>query len=209
MSDKLKVTRERNYSAHHKLIGAARIAVESAIKREPGWSYAVIVGISLCGLAVEAICNAIGDRVVPEWDDFEPAPPKAKLRVICQALNIKYDKDGEPWKTLSWVIKMRNKLAHAKPEIIKAEHVWSREEYELYRHDQPISKLETHLTIKNAEIALNATDHMLLMLSQAVPLDKRIGLYSDAWHGHASLLAEHVPPKKAAKNGHKKKPKKA
>ena len=66
MSDKLKVTRERNYSAHHKLIGAARIAVESAIKREPGWSYAVIVGISLCGLAVEAICNAIGDRVVPE-----------------------------------------------------------------------------------------------------------------------------------------------
>ena len=124
------MTRERNFSAHHKLLGAARAAVKVAEAGQEGWSLSVITAITLCGLAVEAICNAIGDRVVVDWDDFEAAPPKAKLRLLCDKLDVPYDKGREPWGTLMWLLRVRNAIAHAKPELIQEEHHMTREEYE-------------------------------------------------------------------------------
>jgi hypothetical protein len=186
MIDKLKVTRERNFSAHHRLIGAARLALEDAEAKRPGWSYSQLTTITLCGLALEAICNAIGDRVVPDWMDFDPAPPKAKLRIICNHLQVEYDKDKEPWGTITWLIKMRNRIAHAKPELIKQEFHWTRDEYDRRQHEQPLSELEKEWTLENAKRAFAATQKVLALLTQAIPLDKRIGLFGDAWHHTAS-----------------------
>ena len=186
------MTRERNFSAHHKLLGAARAAVKVAEAGQEGWSLSVITAITLCGLAVEAICNAIGDRVVVDLDDFEAAPPKAKLRLLCDKLDVPYDKGREPWGTLMWLLRVRNAIAHAKPELIQEEHHMTREEYEERHYEQPQARLEKELTIKNARKALDAVEELLKQLLPKIAFDKRSGLAGDEWIGTASLLPE--PP---------------
>jgi hypothetical protein len=82
MKTKVKEVRKRMFSAHRMLIGAARVAVEDAEAKRPGWTYSQLTAITLCGLAIEAICNAVGKRVVTDWKDFERKSPNAKLRLL-------------------------------------------------------------------------------------------------------------------------------
>lgn len=188
MNEKVKVKQKRSFSAHHMLIGAARIAVEDAEAKKPGWSYSQLTAITLCGLAIEAICNAVGDRVVADWNDFESAPPNAKLRLLCEKLKVQYDKNKEPWSTVRWLLKQRNKIAHAKPQLLEEEHVWSRDEYDRRRKDCPLSDLERELSLGNAKRALNATKEVLLLLTEVIPVEERFGLYSDSWEGSARAI---------------------
>jgi len=188
MNDKVKVVRKRTFSAHHMLIGAARAAVEDAEAKRPGWSYSQLTAITLCGLAIEAICNAVGERVVTDWKDFESASPNAKLRLLCERLNVQYDKNQEPWSTVRWLLKLRNAIAHAKPQQVEEEYVWSRDEYDHRRRDVPLSDLEQDLSLGNAKRALSATEDVLLRLTQVIPAENRFGLYSDGWEGSASAI---------------------
>jgi len=81
--DTLQVERERNFSAHHMLLGAARMAMEDSNKQRPGWFYSDLIAITFSALSIEALCNAFGNRFVPDWKDFESSSPIAKLRIIC------------------------------------------------------------------------------------------------------------------------------
>ncbi len=188
MNGKVKVVRTRRFSAHHILIGAARAAVEDAEAKLPGWTYSQLTAITLCGLAIEAICNAVGDRVVADWKDFERASPTAKLRLLCEHLNVQYDKNQEPWSTVHWLLRQRNAIAHAKPQLVKEEHVWSRDEYDLRRTEYPLSDLERELSLDNAKRSLSATKDVLLCLTEVIPDEDCLGLYSDSWEGSASAM---------------------
>jgi hypothetical protein len=192
MNGRVKVVRKRTFSAHHMLIGAARAAVDDAEAKRPGWSYIQLAAITLCGLAIEAICNAVGDRVVTDWKDFESANSNAKLRLLCERLNVQYDKNQEPWSTVRWLLKQRNAIAHAKPQRVEEEHVWSRDDYDR-RQDYPLSNLERQLTLDNAKRSLKATEDVLLRLTEVVPAEDSIGLYSDAWEGSASAMDDDYP----------------
>jgi hypothetical protein len=188
MNDKLRVTRKRSFSAHHMLIGAARMAAEDAEAKRPGWSYSQLTTITLCGLAIEAICNAVGERIVGDWKDFESANPGAKLRLLCEHLRIPFDKGQEPWSTIRWLLKQRNAIAHAKPQLLTEEHVWSRDEFDRRRKECPLSDLERELSLGNAKRSLTATEEVLLRLTEAIPVEDRFGLYSDGWEGSASPI---------------------
>lgn len=172
------------------LIGAARVAVEDAALKRPGWSYSQLTAITLCGLAIEAICNAVGDRVIPDWKDFESSNPNAKLRLLCEHLEVHYNKNQEPWSAVRWLLKQRNAIAHAKPQLVKEEHVWSRDEYDRRRQDCPLSDLERELSLGNAKRALSATEDVLLRLTEVIPAENRLGLYSEAWEGAATGIYE-------------------
>ena len=67
MNERLLIFKERPFSAHHMLIGAARAALEDAESKRPGWFYAELMAMAMSALAVEALCNAIGERVVADW----------------------------------------------------------------------------------------------------------------------------------------------
>jgi hypothetical protein len=190
MSDRLKVIRTRPFSAHHMLIGAARAAVEDANAKRPGWFYSQLTAITLCGLAIEAICNAIGERTIPDWMDFESAGPNAKLQLLCDRLKVKYDKQKEPWSSARWLCKQRNSIAHAKPQVVEEEHIWTREEYDKQRTDSPISDLEREITLGNAKRALRTAKDVLLKLCEAIPVEERFGLFSDTWKGSASAIRD-------------------
>ncbi|MCK4790982.1 MAG: hypothetical protein KAV87_45035 [Desulfobacteraceae bacterium] len=128
--EKISVSKERPFSAHHMLLGAARAAIEDAESKRPGWFYSELMAITMSGLAIEALCNAVGERVIDNWNDFESSSPKAKVRVICKELDIEYKSEKEPWSSVVWLSKIRNDLAHAKPQLVNESYIWIREEYE-------------------------------------------------------------------------------
>ncbi len=185
-SAKLKVTTERKFSAHHLLIRTARLALDDAKAKRPGWFNSQLVAITLCALSIEAICNSIGDRVIPNWKDFESSSPIAKLRILCDHLKVHYDTSEEPWTSARWLYKFRNLIAHAKPELILEEELLSREEYDNRHGNFPMSKLEKQITFDNAIRALQTAEKIKDILCAGIPPENAIGLYADASWGRAT-----------------------
>ena len=191
MNRKVKVVRKRTFSAHHMLIGAAQAAVVDAEQKRPGWSYSQLTAIALCGLAIEAICNAVGERVMTDWKDhLERANPSAKVRLLCDRLNVPYEQNKEPWSTVVWLLRQRNAIAHAKPQRVENTYVWSRDEYDRRKKDYPLSDLEREMSLGNAKRALRATRDVLLRFTEAVPAEDSVGLYSDSWEGSATAMSD-------------------
>jgi hypothetical protein len=188
MNGKVKVVRKRPFSLHHALIREAGAAVKHAKEKLPGYGDRPLTAIILCCHAIEAICNAVGDRVVTDWKAFERTSPSAKLWSLCELLNVKHDNNQEPWSTVLWLLRQRNAIAHAKPQRVEITHVWSRDEYDHRRLDDPISDLERQLTLGNAKRSLGATKEVLLRLTEVIPDEDSFGLYSDSWEGSASAM---------------------
>lgn len=182
----LKVTTERNFSAHHMLISAAHSAFEDAKTKQPGWFYNQLVTITLCALSIEAMCNSIGDRVILDWKDYESSSPTAKLRLLCEHLKVDYDKRKEPWVSAHWLCKFRNLIAHAKPEFVREEKVFSRDDYDNRSPEFPKSKVEREITLGNAGRALETAEQIKDLLCTKVPPEKALGLYCDASFGRTS-----------------------
>jgi len=185
--DKITVSKERPFSAHHMLLGAARAALEDAKNKRPGCFYSELIAITMSGLAIEALCNAVGERVVDNWKDYESSSPKAKVRIICNELKLEYDCNKEPWSSVIWLSKIRNELAHAKPQLVNESYTWSREEYETKDGFMPQSKLEKKITLGNAERAYKQISELKTILCINIPADKSFGLYADSWSGSSSV----------------------
>jgi len=191
MSERLNVSRERRFSAHHMLLGAARMSLEDAKSKRPGWFYAELAALTLSGLAVEAICNAVGERVFfPDWKDFESASAIAKLRLICNKLDVPFNRNREPWSTALWLAKFRNEIAHAKPQWVKESYVWTREEYDRKQAEEPKSELEEKITLVNAKRVVKHITEIKDLLCLRVPIDDAAGLYSDEWSGSAGPVRD-------------------
>ena len=186
MSSKLLRKKEKPFSAHHMLLGAARAALEDAESKRRGWFYAELMAMTMASLAIEAMSNAIGDRVIENWKDFESSSPVAKLRIICQKLDVPFDERVEPWASVRWLTKFRNEIAHAKPELVKETYVWTREEYEKREKEGPKSKLEKKITLGTARRAVREMRKVKDILCDAVPEDERYGLFSEMWSGSAT-----------------------
>jgi len=187
---KLKRTQERHFSAHHMLIEVARVANERAVKQEPGWFYDALTTMTFSALAVEALCNSIGERKVEDWEDYESSSPNAKLRLLAGRLSINYKKSEEPWFTARWLIKFRNRIAHAKPEFIKEERLLTQEELDKRLFDRPDSKLEREITIANAARALEATTSLKNILCAAISPTEALGLFTDGWSGNTEIARD-------------------
>jgi hypothetical protein len=184
---KLRRTQERQYSAHHMLIETARRANERVIREEIGWTYDALCSITFSALAVEALANAFGERKVEGWSDIESASPIAKLRILALTLGLKYESDIEPWRTVRWLIKVRNLVAHAKPQLIREEHLLTQEEVDRRLFDRPESKIERELTKGNSERAVRAASALKDLLCASISLEEAMGLITDGWSGFTSL----------------------
>jgi len=185
----LKVNRKRNYSPHHMLIGAARMALEDAKEKKPGYFYNYLITITFSALSLEALGNAFGKRLIDRWKDFESSGPIAKLRIICEHLDIKANFKEDPWLATIWLIKMRNKIAHAKPQKIDINLVRSRSLYDDEEiRTRPEAKLEKEITLDNAVKAFKTAEKIKNILCDRTPSEELSGLSSDMWFGSASPL---------------------
>ncbi|RXK56075.1 hypothetical protein ESB00_09420 [Oleiharenicola lentus] len=139
-------------------------------------------------MALEALANAFGERLIPRWKDYESASPIAKLRIV--VVNLKMPEpnfETDPWAAVIWLVKIRNKVAHAKPEYIKFDKTMSRAEFERQRFDAPTSKLELEISLENAERAYKTIDVIFELLCKHTPIEQLDGLLSDGFSGTVSI----------------------
>jgi hypothetical protein len=183
---KFRVQRDRDFKPHHILIGSAKIALESAETRTPGWLYYELTAITFSALAIEALTNSFGEKLVTRWNDFEKASPIAKLRVICTRLCVEPDFEKEPWFTVLWLVQFRNKVAHAKPESIKFDKTMTEKELQKIQFEYPRSRLEMQINIENAKRSVSAVDQILELFYPQLTPDEKYYLYSNGFSGTTS-----------------------
>jgi len=191
-SNRLTVTQSRLFSAHHILISAAEAALKDAESkrgtREPGWRCCVLTAITLSALSLESLFNLMGQNTFEDWkEDFESIPPRAKLRLLAIKLDLDYDKNKEPWINALWLLKFRNRIAHAKPEPLEEEKSITEQEYDRKMFCPPQSKLERDLTIRNAKRAIETFHLVREILWKKSPPGKGVGLYADMCVGSTSI----------------------
>ncbi len=188
VSAKVRVQRDRDFAPHHILLGSANMALESAENKEPGWLYHELIAITFSALALEALTNAFGERLVERWKDFESASPIAKVRMLAQKLEIEVNFAEEPWSAVLWLVKFRNSVAHAKPEAVKFDEIMTREEFEARRREYPKSKFELGISTANARRAVNTVESILDSFCEKVPPEDLRGLICDSFSGTASSV---------------------
>ena len=163
------------------MLRIARLELEKAKEKKPGWANSVFIAITLSALAIEALANAVGDRVIVNWPDHERERPLRKLEIVAAHLDVPHSYKAEPWKTIKWLSKLRNDLAHAKPEKVKTNKLISAASKSAERADAPDSQLEKQLTVGKAKSAYDAVEALKLALCDKIPAEKRFGLFSDGW----------------------------
>ena len=185
---KVRVLKKRKFTPHHVLIGAAEMGLEDAERKNPGCFYNQFTAITFSALALEAIANAFGEKFVADWDDFENGKPIAKFRIICTHLKVDADFNIEPWTTAKWLMKVRNKIAHAKPEMINFDKTMTKDESEKICRQLPLSKLEEEINLENARRAIKSVKQIqeLFLLKISFEDIDAENLFSDGFSGSIS-----------------------
>jgi hypothetical protein len=101
-------------------------------------------------------------------------------------LGIEPNFEKEPWATTLWLVKFRNKVAHAKPESIRFDKTMTEEEFRKIRLEYPHSKLEMEINLKNAKCSVSAIDQILDLLYPKLTDDEKHYLYSSGFCGSTS-----------------------
>ena len=181
----VEVTEERYFSPHHLLL---RVASTSVMEAQGAFvrarEFHILTAMVMSALAVESLCNAVGYRVVPGWKDFEQISAWAKIRLICGALGIKFDKGCAPWQQLQILLTFRNAIAHGKPERVVVKGKFSMSDYKkliINRFGEPLSKFEKGLTVENARLSVASVRMVENLLTSNLPVDCQMGLLVDAW----------------------------
>jgi len=133
----IRVIKERDFQPQHLLIRIAECALDDAEKKIPGWVNQQFIAITFSALAIEAMTNSFGKKLIPRWNDFGTSSPIAKLRIICAELKIEPDWAREPWETILWLVKFRNKIAHAQPESVVFDKEFPIDQYPKTFYDIP------------------------------------------------------------------------
>ncbi|MEO6118061.1 MAG: hypothetical protein ABIP37_03210 [Methylotenera sp.] len=182
-SKKISVKTERFYSAHHALLRIAKDNLHKAETKEPGWFDCQFTAIALSALAIEAVCNAVGEKVIDKWCDFESCSPIVKIRLICEHLSINYDAGKEPWASVIWLCKTRNLIAHPKAEHIKNEAVITEQEHQTQEYRSiPKSKLEKKITFDYAKKSIATIEKLIDLFCEKLTVEQKFGIVGDMWH---------------------------
>ena len=173
----------RNYSAHHTFLEIASIQMELAQQKETGWFNEALISITFSALAVEALANAVGDRLWQgsDWEDFENCKPIIKLERIAKKLGIPYQTQNAPWETIKWLVNFRNKIAHAKPQPIKKISKIGKAKKGIHDIKCPESVLENLVSKNTAKHVLQSVKELKDIICKYIPEDELDGISTDGW----------------------------
>ena len=110
--------------------------------------------IVMSALALEGLVNSLGERKLEKWSDFESSQLTGKLRIICKELDVEFIGGHQPWQHVGWLVKLRNQLAHAKPQIVKCDEEIGKDELEKLFSLSPAS-FEKAISVASVEKALS------------------------------------------------------
>jgi len=186
-SVRFEVIEERYFSPHHMLIRMAAASLFQAQRHTPIYlrEEHILTSIVMSSLAIEALCNAIGYRVVEGWADYEQISPWAKIRLLCSNLGVAYDRGAQPWQRLQALLTFRNQIAHGKPEYVQNRRVLNTAQLEAVMSsnamNQPLSSLESKLTLDNARSALAVVRQVEELLTENIPHELKLGIAVEGW----------------------------
>jgi hypothetical protein len=176
-------TQERYFSAHHDFLRLAGFELHEAEEKQDVLYDRALVAITFSALAMEAFANAVGKKMVDDWDDFEKLSPIAKLKFIARHLKLEPNMGEDPWQTLTILHKFRNDIAHPKSERIKKVTTLTGSPERNVIPDPPESKLESRITVEFAQKAYKAMRKVQELICNAVPPEESEGLRYDGWTG--------------------------
>lgn len=183
-----KKIEERAFFAHHMLLHASDLAIKEAESTQVGQFNKLLSAMVLTSLAIEALLNAVGSKVaVDDWLVFERLRPHEKIDSLVASLGINRDATQPPWPNLQYLGGFRNDIAHAKPESVVKQNVMSETGLTKTMFVTPASSLEREITLGNAKRALEAVQTLKGLLTDALPVDARFGIYADMWVGTTTL----------------------
>ncbi len=163
------------------LLNAAYLQLEAARATEISSFNHALGSMIMSALAVEALANAVGDRTVPSWKDFESLSPLGKVRMLAERLGLEFDRSDEPWSTVHWLGVFRNRIAHAKPEELLEVEVTTQDQADRDFLRVPHSKLEREVTVGNAARAVDGVYALKNLLCSKLTPEQAFGISSDMW----------------------------
>jgi hypothetical protein len=186
-----EIVEERYFSPHHLLLRTAGVALHEAHRTVYTYSAPMreshtMSAILMSALSVEALCNAIGFRLIEGWEDYEQSKPWMKLRVLCKELHLPFDKGAEPWQSLKDLLEFRNKVAHGKSKWLKRVRSGLDQaalDAALAKHEPsgPPAEWEAKLTLVEAGKAVALARRVETLLTDALPEDLKLGIVVEGW----------------------------
>ena len=180
-------TEKREFFAHHMLLHAASLSISEAEATQVGHFNKCLAAMTMTALAVEGLVNAVGSRVAIDWIEFEKLRPHEKIDALVSQLAIDLNANVNLWTTLRFLGKFRNQIAHPKPELIVKDSHLPESALNNTNFSTPQSKLEREITVGNARRVHDAVEQLKGVFTDAMPVDKRFGIYADMWSGSTSL----------------------
>lgn len=184
---------EREFFAHHGILLAALKAIEQAEATELGRFNQCLAAITMTAVAVEALANAVGSRVVDKlnWASWERRPTHDKIDDLVSRLGILKDTAKEPWTSLRDLAALREGIVHAKPEQIRCVRKLPKAAVDKEVHmKRPESSLERQITLGNAQRFYRAVTDLKGLFADALGESKRYGIYADMYHGSISMVSQ-------------------
>lgn len=133
----------------------------------------------LAALAIEAFANTVGPELFKHWEKFDSAAPLGKLALIAEKQKITCEFGEEPWQTLYDLIKLRNKLAHAKPQKIVEYHTSITD----LIYCDPKSEIEKTITRQFAERGLSEVQKITKAIINTLNEETRYKVAFDGGQG--------------------------
>jgi hypothetical protein len=186
-----EIVEERYFSPHHLLLRTAGFALHEAHRTvyyssTPMRESHTMSAILMSALSVEALCNAIGYRLIEGWDDYEQSKPWVKLRVLCKELKLPFDKGAQPWQSLKELLDFRNKVAHGKPQWVRRVRNKLDQaalDAALAEHQPSATEawFEAKLRLEEAGKAVALARRVEALLTDALPEDLKLGIVVEGW----------------------------
>lgn len=103
------------------------MAMYGNLGQAPDSAVTVIPIVVFMAFSIESYLNSIGSRRVPFWDEIERLPWRAKVNIIHKSAGDKADWGAKHLQFASTIFKLRDNLAHGKPEKVLGPVVDSQE----------------------------------------------------------------------------------
>lgn len=169
-SVKLYGQKEIRMAAYNR--SASRFFLKLAEKKEEGWMYPTLSSIVFSAFTYEAFLNTLGTKIITNWDEYDRKSTVDKLKVICQKINYKPNKNKRPYYTLKKLVWFRNLTAHGREEIIlvQGKTVTKQKNSAYYKAIE--SDWGKYCTVKNARKAFEDVEKIAEDLCQRANISK-------------------------------------
>lgn len=106
-----------DFTAQSKSVGAL-MKMYGLLERAEPVNLPLAPVVVFLAFSIESYLNSLGARSIPFWDEIERLPWKAKVNVLHSSAGREPDWGAEPLQFAIEVFRLRDKLAHGKPERV-------------------------------------------------------------------------------------------